>query len=362
MPATPTSLRATLLRRLGLLGLVLVPLMVGLLPAEQASARTGRPQPVGSDQFATGMPYRGDFPDPTVVRVGARFYAYSTTIAGLNLPVMTSRDLIHWKARGEGLKNVAPWARWRKIGGRRFAGTWAPSVARFGKRYVHAYAVPGRSKPARRCISLSRSKSPLGPFVDRRTRPLLCPGKRGAIDPAFYTGPYGRRFLLWKAEQTTTQPSQLFINQLSANGSRVISKPRLLLQTQEAWEAPLIENPAMIINRGKYYLFYSAGRYGDSSYSTGYAICNSPYGPCTRPSTRPLLATGGRVAGPGGATPFRDRMGRLRLAYAAWDIGNTGYPKNPSCRKRPRGCPQRKLHVATVVTLADGRLVVTDRG
>ena len=359
-PAARTPAPAPLL--LPALALVLAALVLGVLPAQEATARTGRPQPVGSDRFVTGMPYRGDFPDPTVLRVGKVFYAYSTTIASLNLPVMTSRDLVHWRARGEGLQHVAAWARSRRIGERTFGATWAPAVARFGARYVHAYAVPRRGQPARRCISASTSKSPLGGFVDRRTRPLLCPSARGAIDPAFYTGPAGARFLLWKAEQTRRLPSQLYISRVTANGLRVVGSPRLLLTYRDAWESPLIENPAMIRYRGRFYLFYSGGSYADSSYATGYATCASPYGPCTRASATPLLATGGRVAGPGGAMPFLDRLGRLRLAYAAWDYGNTGYPSNTSCRQRPQGCPQRKLHVATLGVRADGSLAVTARG
>jgi len=336
--------------------------VLSLLPAPVATARDARPAPIGSDRFVAGKPYRGDFPDPTVLRVGKVFYAYSTTTSTLNLPVMSSRDLIHWQARGEGLMRVAPWTAWRRIGQRTFAGTWAPTVARIGQRYLHAYAVPLRGQPNRRCISLSSSRLPYKGFVDRRTRPFLCPATRGAIDPAFYTGPAGARYLLWKVEQTRRLPSQIYINRLSANGLRVIDTSKLLLTTQDAWESPLIENPAMIRYRGRFYLFYSGGSYTNSSYATGYAICTTPYGPCTRASDRPLLATGGRVAGPGGATPFLDRLGRLRLAYAAWDIGNTGYPTNTSCRRRPQGCPQRKLHVATLRVQPDGTLAVAARG
>jgi beta-xylosidase len=344
------------------LGIVLVSLLAGLLPAADAVARDARPAPVGSDRFVVGRPYRGDFPDPTVLRVGQVFYAYSTTISSLNLPVMSSRDLVHWTARGEGLDDVARWARSRRIGERSFAGTWAPTVARIGRRYVHAYAVPRQGRPARRCIGVSTSRTPYGGFVDRSVRPLLCPGTRGAIDPSFYTGPAGAHFLVWKLEQTRTSPSRIYISRLSANGLRVIGPSKLLLTTRDDWERPLIENPAMIRYRSRYYLFYSGGSYADDSYATGYARCATPYGPCVRASDRPLLATGGRVAGTGGAMPFLDRLGRLRLAYAAWDLGNTGYPATASCRRRPKGCAQRKLHVATLGVHADGTLAVLARG
>ena len=343
-------------------GIALIALLAGLVPADRATARDARPTPVGSDRFVLGQSYRGDFPDPTVLRVGKVFYAYSTTISTLNLPVMSSRDLVHWQARGEGLMNVATWARSRRIGQRTFAGTWAPTVARFGARFVHAYAVPRRGRPARRCIGVSTSKKPFRDFVDRSTRPLVCPSIRGAIDPAFYTGPRGVHFLVWKLEQAGSLPSRIYINRLSANGLRVVDKARLLLTTQDAWEEPLIENPALIRYRSRYYLFYSGGSYADDSYATGYATCASPYGPCTRVTDQPLLATGGRVAGTGGAMPFVDASGRLRLAYAAWDFGNTGYPSSDACRRRAKGCPQRKLHVATLGVRADGSLGVVARG
>ena len=161
--------------RAHVLVILLAALAVGLLPAQDAFARDARPAPVGSDRFATGQLYRGDFPDPSVLRFGNVYYAYSTTISGLNLPVMTSRDLVHWRARGEGLMKVAAWARSRHVGSRTHATTWAPTVARFRKTFVHAYATPTRTRPRKMCISTSRSSSALGGFVDRRRSPLICP-------------------------------------------------------------------------------------------------------------------------------------------------------------------------------------------
>ena len=122
----------------------------------------------------------------------------------------------------------------------------------------------------------------------------------------------------------------------------------------------------MIGYRGRWYLFYSGGSYDDDSYATGYAICRTPIGPCTR-AAAPLLATGGRVSGPGGAMAFYDNVSRLRLAYAAWDFGRTGYPTSATCRQSPLGCNQRRLHVATVGPdptpgALPGTLVVTARG
>lgn len=332
-----------------------------------ATAYSSRPSPVGSDSFGVGRSYSGDFPDPSVLRVGRYWFAYSTTMSNLNLPVLKSTDLVHWQAAGEGLKKPAPWAAKRKGGSYPHVTTWAPNVARIGNTFVHYYATRVRGTKHRMCISVSRSRFPGKGFVDRTAHPLVCPPDRGAIDPSYFMAPGGKRFLLWKGDQNHYNPARIWITPLSADGVHLVGASRLLLQVQDPWERGIIENPSMIAFKGRYYLFYSGGSYANNTYATGYAVCQTYVGPCTRAAALPLLATGGRVSGPGGAMAFYDSSMQLRLAYAAWDYGRTGYPKKPSCRRVTGGCPQRKLHVATLGASTDpaappGTLVVTDRG
>jgi beta-xylosidase len=325
---------------------MLVPL--ALLPAQTASAHDRGVNPVGSDRFTAGRYYHGDFPDPAVLKVGRTYYSYSTTISGLNLPVMASANLVSWRAVGEGLRNPAAWARQHRAGTRHVATTWAPTVVRAGRGYTHAYATPVRGvSPRKMCISVSRSQRPASGYVDRTRRPLVCPAGRGAIDPQYFRARSGNLYLLWKSEQTNGYKAALWITRVLANGTRVAHVTRRLLTASEPWEGGIIENPSMIGYRGRWYLFYSAGSYDDDSYATGYAICRTPLGPCTR-APAPLLTTGGRVSGPGGAMAFYDGSRRLRLAYAAWDFGRTGYPTSTACLQSGLGCNQRRLHVATV--------------
>ena len=202
--------------------------------------------------------------------------------------------------------------------------------------------------------------------MDRTRRPLVCPGDRGAIDPEYLAGPGGRGYLLWKSEQTPRRRAALWITPLTPGGLRLAGPTRPLLRVQEPWEAGIIENPSMIAYAGRWYLFFSGGSYAAAGYGTGYATCASHLGPCTRVSPLPLLAADQVLAGTGGATAFVDRVGRLRLAYAAWDTGHTGYPTTTACLRTPYGCEQRRLHVATLAPSTDplavpGSLVVTAR-
>lgn len=351
------------LRRAPYVGVLAAVLLAAFLGAGESGRANAS---VGSDPFRVAEPYTGDFADPTVVRVGTTYYAYATTTANLNLPVMTSTDLVTWWPQGEGLGSPARWAHVKAvIAGRTVARTWAPSVGRVGNGYTAAYATELASVPGKMCISLARSSTPAGSFVDSTTRPTICPVYEAAIDPQVYVGPHGAPFLIWKTEGIPNKrPTRLMTRRLNVSGTALQpgTTPRELLRTALPWEGNVIENPAMVFYAGRFYLFYSANRFATAGYATGYAICRTAAGPCTRASSRPLLATDGVVAGPGGATPFVDAAGRLRLAYAAWDYGHVGYPSSTGCRDTSYGCNQRRLHLATLSVLPTGALAVSNRG
>ena len=332
-----------------------------------AAARSDRPAAVGSDPFRGGEAYSGDFPDPTMMRVGSTFYAYSTTIAALNLPATTSTDLRHWKARpsydparpsdNDAMPSAARWAERRSTpGGRVFSATWAPSVVRMGPgRFVSAYAVP-RAGDGHRCISLARATHPLGPFVDTTRGPLTCLGSN-AIDPQIFRD----RGAVWLLYKVAGSPDRLMVRRMTASASAFgpTSRNYALLSPRGRWEGATVENPAMIRFNGRLYLFYSANAYKTARYATGYAVCRAVTGPCTRMGR--LLSTGPYLAGPGGATPFLDRAGRLRLVYHAWRTGQVGYPSNTSCQSTRAGCPQRRMYIAILGPGSRGELVVRRR-
>jgi hypothetical protein len=98
------------------------------------------------------------------------------------------------------------------------------------------------------------------------------------------------------------------------------------LHSDAAWEQPLIENPALVATGSSYVLWYSGGWWESAGYATGYATCHTPLGPCTKATVdRPLLASGGDQAGPGGATVVTGPAGDQWLAYHAWNPNAVGY-------------------------------------
>jgi arabinan endo-1,5-alpha-L-arabinosidase len=63
-----------------------------------------------------------------------------------------------------------------------------------------------------------------------------------------------------------------------------------------------------------------------ASTAIGYATCRTPLGPCTKVTVdRPLLASGGDQAGPGGASVITGPAGDQWLVYHAWNPHAVGY-------------------------------------
>jgi hypothetical protein len=323
-----------------------------------------------------------NFPDPSIIRDGSTYYAYGATTGGAYLPIMSSTDLIHWTARpaysgapwgvndpyfNDGLPQPASWGVDRNVSGRLKKEVWAPGAAKIGGQYVVFHAVRVSNTQDRFCLSASTSSSPLGPFVDNSTGPLVCDVQgdpNGSIDPQPFVDTDGTPWLIWKSEGVPgSQPTRTWARQLDASGTAFApgSSPASILETTAAWEHDVTENPAMVRWNGRLFLFYSAGNWQSDSYAIGYAECGSPVGPCTKITEGgPLLASTGKRLGPGGPAPFVDASGRLMLAYHYWLSPYVGYPSDPNCDGNGQCTSQgqRRLAIDEVVLTGSGALAV----
>ena len=327
-------------------------------------------------RFFAGLPYTGEFASPQVLVDGGRYYAVATNEDGNNLPAMHSDDLATWTPRDplpdydlyrswSGFNDAMPqpgsWAARRSLDGRMRYAVWAPAIAKAAGRYVAAYAAVVDFKTSRLCIGLAYADAPEGKYTSPARKPIVCSSDtRGSIDPDLITVG-GRTYLIWKNSGIKgSTPTTVWARRLNATatGFHSGSRPHKLLTTAQAWEGNVIEAPDMVRYGGRLYLFYSGNTYTTRRYATGYAMCRSVLGPCTRPATGPVLATDGTVVGPGGAAGFKDLDGRLRLAYHAWSASEVGDSTPKICN----GCPPRRMHLATLKVKADGRLAVRALG
>jgi hypothetical protein len=274
-----------------------------------------------------GLAYPFEFPDPDVVLFGHTYYAYATNSVAGNIQIVTSADLTHWTSVGNALPALPGWAKSNQ--------TWAPSVSNINGTFVMYYTVDF-APTGTRCISVATASRPGGPFTDTSVLPLECQQSLGgSIDPSAFTNAFGVPYLVWKSGGPGS--STIWAQQLNAAGTGFApnTNPAQLLTPDQSWEGGTVEAPDLVLNNGRYFLFYSGNDWDGANYAVGVAQCAGPLGPCSDVGAGPILTSGDKVAGPGGESVFVDTSGRFWIAFHAWVPGAVGFPNSRDLYVRP---------------------------
>lgn len=290
------------MRRIG--GLVAIALVAaGLLAVVPARALTG-PSP-------TDPVWDRSFPDPYVLDVDGTFYAYGTDGDLGEVQLIRSTDLVTWTAVGDALGSHPSWAQGDDV--------WAPAVLRLAPSAYVLYASFVNDATGLRCIGAATSTTPTGPFQPVDAFELCDDARGGVIDPSVFVSG-ASRYLLWKTEGVpgnNSEPPSVFSRPLGANGVALSGSAARIFRSEQPWEGTLVENPSMIANGTRTYLFYSGNEWESASYAIGWAACQGPQGPCIAPPNRPLMTSETGIYGPGGGAVFADEAGTW-MAFAAW--------------------------------------------
>jgi beta-xylosidase len=249
--------------------------------------------------------------DPGVTRVGHDYYLVHT---GSGFPMLHSTDLVHWKREGSIFPPGQPaWAK------RDF---WAPEIHHVHDHYVAYFSARDASGTLR--IGCATSKSVTGPYTDLG-HPLASERGMGLIDPTFFHDPHSQKsFLVYKRDANAVhEPTDLMIQELSADGTKLEGSPRSILRNTLSWEGPLVEAPELTYRDGYYYLFYSANSYANDHYAEGVARSRSPFGPFEKHPT-PILRSSAEWKGPGHGDFTTDAQGHSWFVYHAWKAGHVG--------------------------------------
>ena len=289
--------------------------------------------------------FRDNFPDPHVVEHRGEFIAYATN-AGINLPMLASRDLVRWTwvtgadgKRLDGMPKLAPWVK--------EGFTWAPEVMKIGGKWLLYYTAAHRRRNVQ-CLGVAAADDPRGPFRDSSAEPLVCQfDLGGTIDANPFRDSDGKLYLYYKSDGNRVgRKTVIWGQRLSDDGLSVAGPAAALIEDDQKWEWKLVEAPAMVRSPAGLRLFYSAAYYGWdpkerlSRYATGYATCSGPLGPCRDAPENPILHSfndkaAGCLSGPGHPAIFEAR-GRQFIAFHAWEATR-------GCRKAEE---KRYLYVA----------------
>lgn len=283
------------------------------------------PSPAASDSTpsATTRPgsytnpvFDHDAPDPGVLRApDGTYYAYTTQSIYFDIveiPILASRDLVHWRRVGDAFPQAPDWV----VGGS--AGDmWAPHPLYWKGRYLLFYSGRRMSDGAM-AIGMAHSASPRGPFHDVG-HPLLTRSKGQptytVIDP-FVLADKGSLWLYWGSNDEPIR-----VARLNATASGVVGTVKELVQPvpERGRYGGLVEGAWVLPHDGWYYLFYSVGDCcsENANYSVFAARSRAPDGPFLPGPDNPVLHGNSHFWAVGHNATARDDAGHDWLVYHA---------------------------------------------
>jgi beta-xylosidase len=191
-----------------------------------------------------------DFSDPDAIRVGEHYFMTASSFNHIpGLPILTSKDLVHWNLCAYALPKLVPEDYFSSV--RHGAGVWAPAIRFYKNEFYIYYPDPDFG------IYVIKSKKATGPW----SKPLLVAGGKGLIDPCPLWDDDGKVYLVHAyAGSRAGIKSIIVVKELNKEGTQVISDGKLVYDGHQV--DPTIEGPKFYKRNGYYYIFAPAGGVG----------------------------------------------------------------------------------------------------
>jgi beta-xylosidase len=238
----------------------------------------------------------GDYPDPSVIRVGKDYYmTHSSFEYYPGLLIWHSTDLIHWERVSYALR--------QNVG-----SVWAPDLIKYKDNFYIYF-------PAGRKIWAVTAKSPQGPWSDPIDLKL-----QGFIDPGHVVDRDGKRYLYL---------SNGFLIQLVEDGLSTIGEPE---PGYKGWQFPkewstecfCLESPKSTVKNGYFYQTVAEG--GTAGPATSHMVVSarskSPHGPWQNSPYNPIIHTASRSErwwSQGHGTLVDDVNGKWWIIYHSYE-------------------------------------------
>ena len=220
-------------------------------------------------QHYTNPVLHADYSDPDVCRVGEDYYMTSSSFNCFpGLPILHSRDLVHWEQIGAALTDYPcdGSADDFRTTVRHGKAVWAPAI-RYHDGWFYIYVGdPDRG------IFMVRSQNPAG----RWENPVWVVRQKGFIDPCPLWAADGSAWLSHGlAGSRAGLKSVLFVAPMAADGCSLTGPSRIVYDGHQT--QPTIEGTKFYQREGWYYIFSPAG-----GVATGWQTvlrAKHPYGP-----------------------------------------------------------------------------------
>lgn len=287
--------------------------------------------------------YEGYFADPCAWEHEGVYYAIGTSPVLENqseagqefvFPLLRSADFARWEYAGEAL--IAPDA---ALG----SDFWAPEMAYHEGTFYLYYSVGHGDK--RHQLRVATSESPTGPYQDTG-QPLSDLSRHPfAIDAHPFRDANGQWYLFYArdfldADDETRAGTALAVDRLE-HMTRLAGEERTVLRARHEWQRFLkdrpmyegvydwhtLEGPFVRRHEGRYYCFYSGGRWETESYGVDYCVADNVLGPYRsegdETGARVVRSLPGRLIGPGHNSIVTGPDGTDYIVYHAWNEART---------------------------------------
>ena len=224
----------------------------------------------------------GYYPDPSITRVGDRYYLVNSTFAHWpGIPIHESTDLVHWKLVGHALADPAK-VSFDRLGTSR--GVFAPAIDHHdGLFYVVNTLVDAGGN------FFVTAKNAAGPWSD----PVWLPEIDG-IDPAFFFDADGKAYIVNngppEGKPLYNGHRAIWIQQFDVASQRLVGTRKVLVNggTDLAKQPIWIEGPHLYHVGEWYYLMCAEGGTGPD-HSEVIFRSKSPWGPFDPYADNPIL-------------------------------------------------------------------------
>jgi xylan 1,4-beta-xylosidase len=249
---------------------------------------------LGNDGMYENPIMRGDWSDPGVIRVGEDYYSVRSSFGWQpGLPLVHSRDLLHWEYVGHGFESNA-----KLLPGDTMGGVWGVDLGYNPNTKQFLIYAPFRNDE----LLVYYADKPEGPYAVKSL------GRNRGIDPGFFADEDGKLYLLTAAA---------VIHELTPDGLAIA---RDVVKIDKS-KYRFFEGPAIFKHGGYYYLLFSDGGtlpHEPSTISTLRA--KSIAGPWVEDPAGPTMFatdTGTKFEGPAHGTLIQTQGGEWYLTYHA---------------------------------------------
>jgi beta-xylosidase len=206
-----------------------------------------------------------DYSDPDAIRVGDSYYMVASSFHySPGVPVLKSKDLVHWTIIGHVLPRLdfhpsydlpgpvefddtterIPFR--TDLGHRYASGVWAPSIRYHQGRFYVYFATPSEG------VFMASAKRAEGPW-SKVTKVIDSPKLE---DPCPFWDDDGNAYLI----HSRVGAGPLILHRMSADGTKVLDEGKVIVEDPE--HLPTLEGPKLLERNGYYYIFAPYGGVG----------------------------------------------------------------------------------------------------